>query len=142
LTGYRLEYQELGSTIWERVYETTTLLFHTVRNLQNGKQYRFRIYAENMVGLSPPLNGDPVTARDPFNPPGAPSTPEVTGYDTNMVALKWNPPRDVSLFNGWTLSILCIFRMADLQSKATSLNDLRREAEATGHQFPECNLAV
>ncbi|KAI6175533.1 hypothetical protein M3Y97_00699600 [Aphelenchoides bicaudatus] len=66
LTGYRLEYQELGSTSWERVYETTTLLFHTVRNLQNGKQYRFRVYAENIVGSSPPLNGDPVTAKDPF----------------------------------------------------------------------------
>lgn len=26
--------------------------------------------------------------------PGPPSTPEVTGYDTNMVALKWNPPRN------------------------------------------------
>jgi len=64
LTGYRLEYQEVGSTIWERVYETTTLLFHTVRNLQNGKQYRFRIFAENLVGLSTPLNGEPVTAKD------------------------------------------------------------------------------
>jgi hypothetical protein len=93
LTGYRLEYQEVGSTVWERVYEPTTLLFHTVRNLQNGKEYRFRIYAENMVGLSPPLNGEPVVAKDPFNPPGPPHGVEVTGYDTNMVALKWNPPR-------------------------------------------------
>uniref|UniRef100_A0A1I7S352 non-specific serine/threonine protein kinase n=1 Tax=Bursaphelenchus xylophilus TaxID=6326 RepID=A0A1I7S352_BURXY len=94
IIGYRIEYQEVGSAIWEKVSESTTLLFHTVRNLENGKQYKFRIFAENVVGLSTPLNGDPVTAKDPFNPPGAPSTPEVTGYDTNMVALKWNPPRD------------------------------------------------
>ena len=56
--------------------------------------FRFRVYAENIVGLSPPLTGEPVTVKDPFNPPGAPSTPEITGYDTNMVALKWNPPRE------------------------------------------------
>uniref|UniRef100_A0A915DB94 Titin n=1 Tax=Ditylenchus dipsaci TaxID=166011 RepID=A0A915DB94_9BILA len=94
LTGYRLEYQEVGSTIWEKVHETTTLLSHTVKNLENKKQYKFRIFAENIVGLSEPLNGEPVFAKDPFDPPGAPSTPEVTGFDTNMVALKWNPPRD------------------------------------------------
>lgn len=63
-------FKELGSSIWEKVYETTTLLFHTVRNLQNNHQYRFRVYAENIVGSSSPLNGDPVTAKDPFNPPG------------------------------------------------------------------------
>lgn len=66
MTGYRIEYQEVGSTIWEKVLESTTLLSHMVRNLENRKQYRFRIFAENVVGLSEPLNGDMVTAKDPF----------------------------------------------------------------------------
>lgn len=66
LTGYRIEYQEVGSPIWEKVHETTTLLSHMVRNLENRKQYRFRVFAENIVGLSEPLNGEPVTAKDPF----------------------------------------------------------------------------
>lgn len=65
-----------------------------MRNLEHRKQYRFRVFAENIVGVSEPLTGEPVTAKDPFDPPGAPSTPEVTGYDSNMVALKWNAPRD------------------------------------------------
>uniref|UniRef100_A0A7E4VU92 non-specific serine/threonine protein kinase n=1 Tax=Panagrellus redivivus TaxID=6233 RepID=A0A7E4VU92_PANRE len=93
ITGYKIEYQEVGNTFWEKG-GSASLLHHTVRNLENGKQYRFRIFAENSVGISEPLTGQPVTARDPFDPPGAPSTPEVTGYDSNMVALKWTPPRD------------------------------------------------
>lgn len=28
------------------------------------------------------------------DPPGPPSTPEVTGYDSNQVSLKWHPPRE------------------------------------------------
>uniref|UniRef100_A0AC34GPF1 Twitchin n=1 Tax=Panagrolaimus sp. ES5 TaxID=591445 RepID=A0AC34GPF1_9BILA len=93
ITGYRVEYQEVGSTFWEKA-GTVSVPHHNVRNLENGKQYRFRIFAENIVGVSEPLTGVPVTAKDPFDPPGAPSTPEVTSYDSNLVALKWTPPRD------------------------------------------------
>ncbi|KAK0400071.1 hypothetical protein QR680_003339 [Steinernema hermaphroditum] len=94
ITGYKIEYQEVGSTLWEKALDTINALSYTVRNLENGKQYRFRVRAENLVGLSEPVVGQPVTARDPFDPPGPPSTPEVTGYDSNQVSLKWNPPRD------------------------------------------------
>lgn len=66
ISGYRIEYQEIGSTIWDKVLETTTLLSHCVRNLEHRKQYRFRVFAENIVGLSEALNGEPVTAKDPF----------------------------------------------------------------------------
>jgi hypothetical protein len=66
LAGYRIEYQELGARDWERAPEQVTLLSYTVRNLEPGKQYKFRVFAENIVGLSEPLVGDPVTAKDPF----------------------------------------------------------------------------
>ncbi|KAL3123332.1 hypothetical protein niasHT_006030 [Heterodera trifolii] len=80
---------------WERVpAENVTLPNYTVRNLEKGAQYQFRVFAENMVGISEPLNGEPVTAKDPFGPPGPPSTPEVTAYDSNSVSLKWNLPRE------------------------------------------------
>ncbi|KAL3088858.1 hypothetical protein niasHS_009150 [Heterodera schachtii] len=94
LSGYRIEFKGLGARDWERVPENVTLLNYTVRNLEKGAQYQFRVFAENMVGISEPLNGEPVTAKDPFDPPGPPSTPEVTAYDSNSVSLKWNPPRD------------------------------------------------
>lgn len=66
MSGYRIEYQEVGSSIWERVPELTTLLSYTVKNLENKKEYRFRVFAENVVGMSEPLNGDSVVAKDPF----------------------------------------------------------------------------
>lgn len=66
ITGYHLEYQILGSTIWEKVSNSTTLLSHIVKNLEYRKQYRFRVFAKNIVGLSEPLNGDLATAKDPF----------------------------------------------------------------------------
>jgi len=66
LSGYRVEYQEIGSSVWERVPELTTLLSYTVKNLENKKEYRFRVFAENVVGPSEPLNGDNVVAKDPF----------------------------------------------------------------------------
>lgn len=56
----------MGAREWEKVPEQVTLLSYTVRNLERGKQYKFRVFAENMVGLSEPLNGEPVTAKDPF----------------------------------------------------------------------------
>ena len=94
VSGYRIKWKELGAREWDRLPERVSLLSYTVKGLEKGKQYQFRVFAENVVGLSEPLNGEPVTAKDPFDPPGPPSTPEVTGYDTSMVALRWNPPRD------------------------------------------------
>ncbi|KAH7693758.1 protein unc-22 [Aphelenchoides avenae] len=84
VTAYHIEYQERGSSSWMKVPETTSLLSHTVRGLESAKQYGFRVFAENIVGLSQPLTGDPVATKDPFNPPEAPSTPAVTGYDSNQ----------------------------------------------------------
>ncbi|VDN28526.1 unnamed protein product [Gongylonema pulchrum] len=94
ITGYRIEYQELGASSWERVIEAVGGTTYTVRALDHGKEYRFRVRAENMIGLSEPLIGAPVIAKDPFDPPGPPSTPEVTGYDRNLINLSWNPPHN------------------------------------------------
>lgn len=92
VTGYRIEYQETDTSNWVRVIETVGSTTHTVRGLDHGKQYRFRIRAENVMGLSEPLVGTPVVAKDPFDPPGRPSTPEITGYGRNQISLSWNPP--------------------------------------------------
>lgn len=94
IAGYRIEYQEVGSQIWDKVPGLISGNSYTVRGLEHGQQYRFRIRAENVVGLSDYCQGAPVVIKDPFDPPGAPSTPDITGYDSNMVSLAWNPPRD------------------------------------------------
>ncbi|KAK6747288.1 hypothetical protein RB195_000476 [Necator americanus] len=94
ITGYKIEYQEVGSQIWEKVPGSVAGTAYTVKGLEHGQQYRFRIRAENLVGASDYVTTAPVLIKDPFNPPGAPSTPEVTGYDSNLVSLAWNPPKD------------------------------------------------
>ncbi|VDO68159.1 unnamed protein product [Heligmosomoides polygyrus] len=94
ITGYKIEYQEVGSQLWEKIPGTVLGVSYTVRGLEHGQHYRFRVRAENMVGLSDYVTGTSVLIKDPFDPPGAPSTPEVTGYDSNLVSLAWNPPKN------------------------------------------------
>ncbi len=66
--SYTVEYQELGSSFWEKVSDSIGgATAYTVRGLEHGKQYVFRIRAENMVGVGEALLGTPVTAKDPFS---------------------------------------------------------------------------
>lgn len=62
------------------------------KGLNEGKRYVFRVKAENMYGLSEPLEGPQITAKSPFDPPDAPGQPEVTNYSPNTCSLNWTPP--------------------------------------------------
>lgn len=62
------------------------------KGLTEGKKYVFRVRAETMYGISEPLEGKPVIAKCPFDPPDAPSQPEILGYTPNSCSLTWNPP--------------------------------------------------
>lgn len=64
----------------------------TVKGLSEGKRYVFRVKAENMYGVSEPLEGSPIMAKSPFDPPDAPGQPEVTNYSPNSCSLSWTPP--------------------------------------------------
>lgn len=65
----------------------------TVNNLEPGKQYKFRVKAVNAEGESAPLETAEATlAKNPFDRPGQPGTPEMVDYDKNHVDLKWEPP--------------------------------------------------
>lgn len=79
IIGYKIEYQQEGSMFWEKIPQTVATTQFTVRRLEHGARYRFRIRAENMVGLSDDLTGIPIVVKDNFDPPGAPSTPDITG---------------------------------------------------------------
>ena len=39
---------------------------HVVKGLENGKNYKFRVKAENVYGVGTPLEGDKITAKNPF----------------------------------------------------------------------------
>jgi hypothetical protein len=66
ILGYVVEFQEVGQRTWEKVGESVHMLSYTARGLDEGKQYIFRVRAENIVGVGNPLTGGPVTAKDPF----------------------------------------------------------------------------
>jgi hypothetical protein len=83
---------EYGLDNWKTVPGFCPKEFFTVKGLTEGKKYVFRIRTENMYGASEPLDGKPVIAKSPFDPPDAPSQPEVTGYSPSSVSLAWNPP--------------------------------------------------
>uniref|UniRef100_A0A0N5A493 non-specific serine/threonine protein kinase n=1 Tax=Parastrongyloides trichosuri TaxID=131310 RepID=A0A0N5A493_PARTI len=94
IIGYHVEYQEIGSNYWEKISELILNTQYNVRGLEHEQKYRFKITAENVVGISEPYITEAIAAKDPFDVPSAPSTPEVTEVTKNSVGLSWNPPRD------------------------------------------------
>jgi hypothetical protein len=90
--GYIVEMTEFGSDSWKPVPGFCAKTNFTVKGLQDGKRYVFRVRAENIYGVGEPLEGKPVVAKSPYDPPDAPSTPEITGYSPNSCSLCWNPP--------------------------------------------------
>lgn len=64
-----------------------------LNNLEPGQEYKFRVAAVNAEGESEPLEAEQtIVAKNPFDEPGAPGTPEVTDWDKDHVDLKWTPP--------------------------------------------------
>lgn len=65
-----------------------------VTGLNPGSEYKFRVTAINSEGDSEPLETlVGVVAKDPYDEPLKPGTPEVTDYDNKSVTLKWEPPK-------------------------------------------------
>lgn len=92
LSGYIIEVSEFGTDSWRPVPGFCPKPSFTVRGLTEGKKYVFRVRAENIYGVSEPLEGKPVVAKSPFDPPDAPSQPDVTGYTPSSCSLQWKPP--------------------------------------------------
>lgn len=73
-------------------YVTTP--FCRVRNLTVGSVYEFRVMAENQYGTSDPVTTiDPIKARHPFDPPGAPGTPRSVETSEDSITITWTKPR-------------------------------------------------
>ncbi|KAG1672466.1 Twitchin [Nymphon striatum] len=94
ITGYIIEKCEVGSDRWSPVQGYCPNTQFTVRNLDEGKKYKFRVMAETIHGISESLEGKPVVAKNPFDAPDAPGTPQVTDYSAKSVDLEWTPPTD------------------------------------------------
>uniref|UniRef100_A0A3P8P0K5 Titin n=1 Tax=Astatotilapia calliptera TaxID=8154 RepID=A0A3P8P0K5_ASTCA len=79
ILGYHLERKEKNNTR----FRTT--------ELEEGIEYEFRVYAENVAGLSPASKlSESTVARDPCDSPGTPEPIEIT---RNHVTLQWTKPQ-------------------------------------------------
>lgn len=69
-----------------------------VTDLQPGHEYKFRVTAVNKYGHSDPLEAQQsIIAKDPYDSPDRPGTPEIVDWDKDHADLTWTPPQDVSL---------------------------------------------
>lgn len=94
ITGYTIEKTEYGSNDWISCPGYATNCAYTARGLVEGRKYRFRIRAENAIGVSDALEGKHIEARSPYDPPGPPGQPQVTAYTPSTASIKWTPPTE------------------------------------------------
>lgn len=67
VTNYIIERREARTQTWTKVSSYVTNSFIRVRNLSIGKDYEFRVMAENKYGVSEPATtSEPIRARHPF----------------------------------------------------------------------------
>lgn len=65
-----------------------------ITGLTPGAEYQFRVTAVNDEGDSEPLTTlHGIVAKNPFDEPTKPGTPEIADYDNKSVKLKWAAPR-------------------------------------------------
>uniref|UniRef100_A0A3Q3JJU8 Fibronectin type-III domain-containing protein n=1 Tax=Monopterus albus TaxID=43700 RepID=A0A3Q3JJU8_MONAL len=91
ILGYHLELKEKNSILW--VKQNKQLIPETrfkVVSLEEGIEYEFRVYAENIVGISKASKlSEMQVARDPCDRPGKPEAVIVTRH---QVTLRWTKP--------------------------------------------------
>ncbi|OTF83012.1 twitchin-like protein, partial [Euroglyphus maynei] len=93
IIGYSLEKCLHGSDVWLPAGYSSSNTTYTVKNLDQGKQYKFRVRAENMHGLSEPLqSAKPITAKNSFDTPDAPGQPQILDYGPSFAQLNWTAP--------------------------------------------------
>lgn len=67
---------------------------YTMTGLSPGAEYKFRVTAVNDEGDSEPLVTDhSIIAKNPFDEPLKPGTPEVIDFDNHSARIKWTPPK-------------------------------------------------
>lgn len=93
VTGYVVEKLDKATGRWVPVGRTTEPEMD-VKGLQEGHEYQFRVKAVNDEGESEPLETDgTIFAKNPYDIPGKPGTPEITDWDADRVDLKWTAPK-------------------------------------------------
>ena len=85
-----------GRPSWIRInqYPVKDTKFQST-DLFEGKEYEYRIIAENKVGQSQPsVPCQPFTAKNPWKKPGPPGAPDVSEVTKRSCVLQWTPPEN------------------------------------------------
>lgn len=93
VSGYIVERREMTGK-WIRVNKTPVLdVRYRVCGLFEGNSYEFRIFAENVAGVSDPsYPSDPIKAKRPITPPGPPSNIKLKDWSKSYADLVWTKP--------------------------------------------------
>ncbi|XP_070686293.1 titin-like [Pempheris klunzingeri] len=93
IIGYHLERKEKNSILWTKLNKLVIpdARFKT-SGLEEGIEYEFRVFAENIAGLSPSSKiSECYVARDPCDPPGKPEAVVITREN---ITLQWAKPKN------------------------------------------------
>lgn len=90
--GYHLESKERNSILWNKLNKTLiTDTQFKICNLDEGIEYEFRVYAENIVGIGRCSKvSESFVARDPCDPPGV---PEAVTISKSVIRIQWTKPQ-------------------------------------------------
>ena len=91
---YIVEKFDVDTGIWSSVGTTPTLDIEC-KDLEQGKEYEFRVRAVNSEGDGPNLKTlRSIIAKDPFTVPLPPSAPDVVDWSESHMDLEWKEPID------------------------------------------------
>nr|XP_015820290.2 titin isoform X2 [Nothobranchius furzeri] len=96
ISGYIIEKRDKHGVRWVRVNKKPVYdLRVKATGLHEGCEYEFRVFAENVAGLSEPSLPCPLTlAEDPKFPPSSPAKPTIVDSAKSCITLAWNKPFD------------------------------------------------
>ncbi|GFO38541.1 titin, partial [Plakobranchus ocellatus] len=95
LKNYLIEKRDATRTSWSRADKISPdITTHCIQNLTEGADYYFRVFAENKVGTSEPLEMDKaVKIKSPYDKPSAPIGPiKVSDVKEKSATLSWQAP--------------------------------------------------
>uniref|UniRef100_A0A8C1ICJ3 Titin n=1 Tax=Cyprinus carpio TaxID=7962 RepID=A0A8C1ICJ3_CYPCA len=94
ILGYVIERREKSGLHWVRVNRDLVKdLTAVISKVRRGCEYEFRVYAENLAGLSPASDSS-LTARaeDELLVPSPPTKPKILDHTKNSITIVWKKP--------------------------------------------------
>ena len=93
ITNYVIERMDMEKGVWAKIGSVSKLTFQATKLIENHK-YQFRVLAQNTCGMSEPLEGDVIEAKNPYDAPGQPQNLSIINMTASSLTLQWEKPRN------------------------------------------------